>query len=202
MATLSKNASKDATALDQLEQENRELQRIFAELDAHRSASVEDRAEYGKLVKGLIRHVAIREAALVDVGLAMENAPSLQTEAGRLNQGTEQRRTLIDRVEKMSRGVQGINLNTGQNLDAELLELEGLLQTEIRWEDEALPGIRAALRGNGSLQDLHSADYVVKHAPTNLSPRGPRWYERAPFVSRLLSLYDHLRDFPKAARSG
>ena len=195
-------SSKNATALDQLERENRELQRIFAELDAHRSASVEDRAEYGKLVKKLIRHVAIREAALIDVGLAIEHVPSLPTKAERLRQGTEQRRTLIDRVEKMSRGVQGINLNTGQNFDAELLELQGLLQNEMQWEAEALPGIRAALRGNGSLQDLHSADYVVKHAPTNLSPRGPRWYERAPFVSRLLTLYDHLRDFPKAARSG
>ncbi len=194
--------SKNATALDQLERENRELQRIFAELDVHRSASVEDRAEYGKLVKMLIRHVAIREAALVDVGLAIEHVPSLPTKAERLRQGTEQRRTLIDRVEKMSRGVQGINLNTGQNFDAELLELQGLLQNEMQWEAEALPGIRAALRGNGSLRDLRSADYVVKHAPTNLSPRGPRWYERAPFVSRLLTLYDQLRDFPKAARSG
>ena len=46
MATLSKNA----TALDQLERENRELRGIFVELDAHRSASVEDRAEYGKLL--------------------------------------------------------------------------------------------------------------------------------------------------------
>jgi hypothetical protein len=195
------NLSENATALDQLERENRELQGIFVELDAHRSASVEDRAEYGKLVKKLIRHVAIREAALVDVGLAIENAPSLPTKAERLRQGTEQRRTLIDRVEKMSRGVQGINLNTGQNFDAELLELQRLLQNEMQWEAEALPGIRAAL-GNGGLQDLHSADYVVKHAPTNLSPRGPRWYESAPFVSRLLTLYDHLRDFPKAARSG
>ncbi len=193
--------SKNATALDQLERENRELQRIFAELDAHRSASVEDRAEYGKLVKKLIRHVAIREAALVDVGLAIEHLPSLPTKAERLRQGTEQRRTVIDRVEKMSRGVQGINLNTGQNFDAELLELQGLLQNEMQWEAEALPGIRAVLRGNGSLEELHSADYVVKHAPTNLSPRGPRWYERAPFVSRLLTLYDHFRDFPNAARS-
>jgi hypothetical protein len=194
--------SKNATALDQLERENRELRRIFVELDAHRSTSVEDRAEYGKLVKKLIRHVAIRESALVDVGLAIEHAPSLPTKAEKLRQGTEQRRTLIDRVEKMSRGVQGINLNTGQNFDAELLELQRLLQNEMQWEAEAVPGIRAALRGNGGLQDLHSADYVVKHAPTNLSPRGPRWYERAPFVSRLLTLYDHLRDFPKAARSG
>ena len=131
--------SKNATALDQLERENRELQRIFAELDAHRSASVEDRAEYGKLVKKLIRHVAIREAALVDVGLAIEHVPSLPTKAERLRQGTEQRRTVIDRVEKMSRGVQGINLNTGQNFDASCWSCRGCCRTRCSGKPRRCP---------------------------------------------------------------
>ena len=36
-----------------------------------------------------------------------------------------------------------------------------------------------------------------KHAPTNLELSGPRWIERAPVLSRLLTIYDHLRDFPR-----
>jgi hypothetical protein len=42
--------------------------------------------------------------------------------------------------------------------------------------------------------------HSIRHAPTSLSPEGPRWYERAPVISRLLTIYDRLRDFPRASR--
>jgi hypothetical protein len=29
----------------------------------------------------------------------------------------------------------------------------------------------------------------------NLNPDGPRWWERAPIISRAITLYDRLRDF-------
>jgi hypothetical protein len=190
-----------ATALDQLKFEDTELRRIFDELDTHRKASVQDRADYGILVKQLIRHLAIREAALVDLLRAIESAPSLQWLAERMKQRTKERRTLIDRIEHMSRGVQGINLNTGQDLDAVLLSLEALLESEMQWElAQALPVVGAAMR-SGNLGHLHSARHVIRHAPTNLDPGGPRWHERAPVVSRVLTIYDHLRDFPRASTS-
>jgi hypothetical protein len=197
------NSSMHQTALDQLALEDTELLKIFGALDRHRKTSVQDRAEYGILVKQLIRHVTTREAALVDIVAAIESTPSLGPVVARMQGGTEPRRTLIDRIEHMSRGVQGINLNTGQDLDSELLALEELLQSEVSWElSEAVPAIRAALRSEENVGEIHSARHIVRHAPTNLDPQGPRWYERAPFISRALTIYDHLRDFPKAAHGG
>jgi hypothetical protein len=48
--------------------------------------------------------------------------------------------------------------------------------------------------------DMKSAGHVRRHAPINLDPHGPRWWERAPVISRLMTVYDHLRDFPRSRR--
>jgi hypothetical protein len=99
----------------------------------------------------------------------------------------------------MSRGVQGINLNVGQDFDSEMQELERIVGTEIEWElGEAIPQILHAVGDEPGVDDqMKSAHYLQKHAPTNLEPSGPRWIERAPVISRLLTIYDHLRDFPR-----
>lgn len=110
-----------------------------------------------------------------------------------------QRRALIDRVEKMSRGVQGINLNQGQNFDAELQSVMQVVGTEIEWElDDALPAIRGAIAGTDREAELKSAGHLARHASSNLVPGGPRWVERAPVVLRPITLYDRLRDYPHA----
>jgi hypothetical protein len=54
------------------------------------------------------------------------------------------------------------------------------------------------MRNTDSIDDLKSAEHVANHAPTNIHPNGPKWYERAPVLSRLLSVYDRKRDFPQA----
>jgi hypothetical protein len=96
--------------------------------------------------------------------------------------------------------VQGINLNTGQEFEPALRELIQVVGTEIEWDlGEAVPAVRGWLRHMESA-DLSSAEHVAKHAPTSLDPTGPRWYERAPMLSRLITVYDHLRDFPRAVR--
>jgi hypothetical protein len=48
-------------------------------------------------------------------------------------------------------------------------------------------------------EQLKSADHICKHAPTNLDPERPRWRERAPIISRLITVDDRLRDFPQGA---
>ncbi len=190
----------DANALELLESEDLELRELFTELRQRRGTSVEDRAEYGDIAKEIVRHVAVREAALVDVAEVASSAPGLSEFAARIERSRTTSRPHIDRVEKMSRGVQGINLRTGQDFDAEMEELIQLVGTEIEWDlDEAIPELRASLRDSRREDDLQSARHLRKHAPTNLDPRGPRWRERAPVISRVLTVYDHLRDFPKSS---
>ena len=59
----------------------------------------------------------------------------------------------------MSRGVQGVNLNTGQHFDEEIVELEQIVGTEIEWElGEAIPRIRHALKlRRGGRDDEHAS---------------------------------------------
>ncbi len=185
-------------ALDLLEREDLELRRLFTVLRQHRGSSVEDRADYGNAAKDVIRHIATREAALVEVAESVSGHPGLEQLSAELDDRMVPRRQQIDRVEKMSRGVQGINLNLGQDFDAEMQELEQIVGTEIEWElDEAIPQIQHAMAMSDTGDSMKSARHVEKHAPTNLEPSGPRWVERAPVVSRILTIYDHLRDFPR-----
>jgi hypothetical protein len=193
----------DDTALGQLEREDRDIMQMARTIDTLRGSSVEDRAEYGKLAKKLIRHVAVREAALVDVLKALDGDERAQPMCERIAQNTADRRARIDQVERMSRGIQGINLNTGQDFDAELRALLETLGGEIQWELlGGLGEMRRELQAAEAETDLHSAHHVSKHAPTNLNPKGPRWFERAPVISRVIALYDRMRDFPKAAKDG
>ena len=185
-------------ALDLLEREDLELRRLFTVLRQHRGETVEDRSDYGNAAKDVIRHIATREAALVEVAGSLSDHEELDEVSAQLQDRMGKRREHIDRVEKMSRGVQAINLNMGQDFDAEMLELEQIVGTEIEWElSEAIPQIQHTMGDSGSDDGMKSARHVEKHAPTRLEPSGPRWVERAPVISRFLTVYDHLRDFPR-----
>jgi hypothetical protein len=188
-------------AVDLLEREDLELRRIFTQLQGTRGESVEERAEYGDLAKQAIHHMATREAAVVEVARVVADVPGLESVATRLTKNTGDRRTLHNAVEKKSRGVQPINLNTGQDFDEDLQRLIQLIGTEMEWElEEAVPVIKGSLAVNEQGPDLKSAGHVARHAPTSLSPSGPKWFERAPVISRALTIYDRLRDFPRARR--
>lgn len=198
MSTATRQASN---AVELLEAEDLELRDLFGELRQHRGASVEDRAAYGDAAKAIVRHIATREAALVEVSAVAARELESSGFAERLEDATLVRRPHIDRVEKMSRGVQGINLRTGQDFDPEMEALIQVVGTEIEWElDEMLPALRGALGRPDRDVDMKSAEHIRRHAPTNLDPKGPRWWERAPVVSRLITVYDHLRDFPRSRR--
>ncbi|HEY6473944.1 MAG TPA: hypothetical protein VIY26_13710 [Acidimicrobiales bacterium] len=198
MRTATREASN---ALELLEVEDLELRDLFGELRQHRGNSVEDRAAYGDVAKEIVRHVATREAALVEVSKVAAQEPESSGFGERIGDAMIVRRPHIDRVEKMSRGVQGINLRTGQDFDEEIEALIQEVGTEIEWElDEMLPALRGALGRSDQETDMKSADHIRRHAPTNLDPDGPRWWERAPVVSRFITVYDHLRDFPRSRR--
>jgi hypothetical protein len=195
-------STERGTALDLLEREDIALRSIFGQVGAHTSGSVEERAEYGDLAKTVIRRVATREAALVDVAKVVADLPELDALSYHLEQQSPVRRRALDTVEKMSRGVQGINLNTGQDFDTEFTRLMQIVGSEIEWDlDQGIPAARDVLERQDKLDQLTSADKVAKRAPTNLSPVGPRWYEHMPIISNVISLYDRLRDFPRGVES-
>lgn len=190
-----------ADALDLLEQEDRKILASLAAIEGNRGQSVEQRAVYGDLVKRLTRELAARESALVEVAEAIESAPGLAEVRARLTASTVQRRSHMDRVERQSRGINGLYLNVSQDVDADLAALSEIVRPEIVWElGEGLPSIRAAMSDEEREQRFRSARYLRRHAPTNLHPERPRWWERAPVVSRVLTIFDHLRDFPTAAK--
>ena len=191
----------DESALDLLEREDRELLQLFSDLAASRGTSVESRARYGDLAKNLIRLVATREAALVDVSTALEGLEVAERERAALERDTSERRQAIDTVERMSRGVPGMNLNSGQDFDGALSALIDILERRIERDLRvSIPALRRLLTSEQADAAFHSAAHVARHAPTKLNPKGPAWYERAPFVSRIVTLYDRLRDFPAASR--
>lgn len=202
-------AAPEHTALDLLEDEDRTILRLSAEVDRSRrqveegvgGERVEARADYGNEAKLLVRHFATREAAAVDVAAGLQAVGQLGDVAGRLLEGEEMRRSRMDRVERMSRGVQGMYLNTAQDFDGELSSLMAAVRPQLEWElEEGIPTVRDQLGGERCAQLFHSAEHVARHAPTHVAPDGPRWYERAPLVSRLLTVVHHLRDYPRASR--
>ena len=193
----------DDDALGLLQREDLELRRLFGEVQVQEATAdtVHGRAVYGDLAKDIIQHLATREAALTAVARTIAHMPEFETVAVELDADSSNRRQLLDRLEKMSRGVQGINLNTGQDFDAVLQRLMETVEPEIdRDLGKVTPAMRAWLSQPGHDDPFKSAGYVTWHAPTSLSPTGPRWYERAPVISRLLTVYDKMRDFPRALR--
>jgi hypothetical protein len=191
----------DANALELLESEDIALRELFTELMQRRGLSVQDRAEYGDIAKEIVHHVAVREVALVEVAHAVSPDPRVGEVASRIERGRKECRSHFHRVERMSRGVQGMNLRTGQAFDTEMEELIQVVGTEIEWDlDEAIPELRASLTRTHRDEELRSARQLRRHAPTDLDPGGARWRERAPMISRFLTVYDRLRDFPSASR--
>jgi hypothetical protein len=194
-------SSGQRTSLDVLVRENQILKDLFQQIDASRQSSVEARYDYGNAAKQVIRHLATRQSSLMDVGTAISEVPALATTAARMVGRGKDRRTLIDELGDMSRSIQSVYLNQGQDFDTPLTALMDALKNEMDWESaEAVPLIERTLSAEERGRLFESARYVERHAPTRLSVSGPRWWERAPIFSRLVTLYDHLRDHPRADR--
>jgi hypothetical protein len=190
------------TSLDALERENLLLRGLFAQIGESRASSVDGRYDYGNAAKQIIRHLAVRQSSLMNVGNAISKVPALRSTAARMiDRGTD-RRSLIDQVGDMSRTIQGMYLNQGQDFDGPLTALINAVGPEIDWElSDALPLIRRSLSAKDAAKLFSSARYMERHAPTTLNTSGPRWHEHAPVISRLVTIYDHLKDHPRAARN-
>jgi hypothetical protein len=138
--------TKSEDALDLLESEDLQLRALFTRLQQSQGESVEERATYGDLAKEIVRHVAIREAAVADVVRSVGTEPQLASMSTSLERPMGVRRLMINEVEKKSRGIQGISLNTGQDFRGPLMELVQQVGPEIEWDlDEVVPAIRGSL---------------------------------------------------------
>ena len=189
------------TSLDVLIRENRILTDLFQQIDTSRQSSVVSRYDYGNAAKQVIRHLATRQSCLMDVGNVIAKVPALEATAARMIGRAKDRRTAINEVGDMSRSIQSMYLNQGQDFDTPLTALIGAVNTEIDWESRAaIPLIERTLDAEERSTLFASARYVDRHAPTRLSVSGPRWWEHAPVFSRLVTIYDHLRDHPRADR--
>ncbi|MGH9045660.1 MAG: hypothetical protein ACRDVP_12715 [Acidimicrobiales bacterium] len=189
-----------STSLDLLEVVDKQVLSTFGSIRDNSGQGVEPRARRGDLVKRLIREIATRESAVIDICGAISSFEPLGHLAAQMTGTTAVRRRHIDRVEKMSRGIRGLYLNQGQDFRGALEELEDTMTKEILWDlDTGIPGIRSLVSAQDQSKMFSSGDHVVRHAPTNLHPERPRWREHARVVSRALTIVDHLRDFPSAA---
>jgi hypothetical protein len=200
-AQTEQDEEREGTSLDLLEREDRKITDLYAQMEAHAGSGVEDRAEYGQLGKEIVRRITTRESALVDVAIAAAGIPAVAAVGERLGADPVERRERIEGLEKMSRGIQGMYLNTGMDFDGELADLMTVIRPQIAWElDEAIPALRHVLSPKVEADPLQSASYVSKHSPTHVHPAGTRWYQRAPVIARLVSLFHHWSDFPRAGR--
>lgn len=162
-------------SLDLLEHEDHRLLALFATLTASRSVSVQQRFAYGNAAKQIIRHLGIRQACLMDVGMAIASDDDLAPLGRRMVERAVERREQFDVVGDMSRSMQGMYLNQGQDFDAEMKLLVEAVKIEIEWElCECVPAIRDAARA-------HSAR--VQASPVR-SSSGESWVSEVGRVGR------------------
>jgi hypothetical protein len=198
---MARSPDSQKTSLDLLQREDLLLKDLFEQIIQTRESTVDTRYDYGNSAKQIIRHVAIRQASAMDVGTVTSRVPALEAIGSRMLERGVASRRIFDQVGDMSRGIQGMYLNQGQDFDGPLTMLINAVSFEIDWElSEAIPLIRASLRLRDAVQRLKSARFIERHALTRLPPSGTRWFEHSPVVSRVLTMYDHLRDHPRASR--
>jgi hypothetical protein len=197
---MARSSKSQKTSLDVLQREDLLLKDLFEKINQSRESTVDTRYDYGNSAKQIIRHMAIRLASTMDVGAVTSRVPALEATGTRILERGITVRGIFDQVGNMSRGIQGIYLNQGQDFDGPLTKLIESVSREIDWElSEAISLIRRSLAQGIGVPRLKSARYVERHAPTRLHSSGTRWFECSPLVSRVVTIYDHVRDHPRAS---
>lgn len=151
-----------------------------------------DRGTVGKL---LLEDGAVRRAAKADIArvLRQTGRPDL---ADLLDGHAVAARSLLDRLDERSRGVQPIAMSADAGFVDAVDRLHHLWAGELRSETEySLERIGAALGGQRA--ELRSAKFIAKHAPTHPAPQR-RWYHRIRGLVRIHAAYDRMRGFPWA----
>jgi hypothetical protein len=197
----SHGSSKRGDSLDLLREQDDVLRALFATWDAvdptgePTARAVPDAWDRGTVGKLILEHSAVRRAAKADIARVLRHTgrPDL---ADLLEGRAVAARTLLDRLDERSRGVQPIGMSADASFVDAVDELRQLWDGELRSEpDYNLEEVAAALGGHRA--KLRSARFITKHAPTHPAPQR-RWYHRIRILVRLHAGYDRLRGFPWA----
>jgi hypothetical protein len=193
------NAPPDSgTALDVLEYEDHHLRELFDQLADTSGQSVSDRSTHGDLGKQLVRRLAIREGAKLDIVHRLRSEQGLSDLLSRFDGAIEVRRKAIDHLDLLARGVTALDLNQGQDFDRAIKRVREAIEPEIDWElTTGIPTIRKQVSAEDCARLLHDGRYLRKHAPTLPGVGDGRWYERSGILTRLVASWDHLRDRPR-----
>ncbi len=176
-----------ATVLDTLEREDRALLELFGAIDAPGGGSSGERRSH-ETAERIVAHLAVREAALVEVAGPADDVPGVGL-AEQFAAGAAVRRALAV-GDRPSPSRPTPMFGVGQEFDGPLSAVMALVRDQVTWErDVAIPMIERALE-DGRLERF-ADDGATVHAPMQLHPDDPRWFERAPVVSRLLTWYTH-----------
>ncbi len=186
------------TALDVLEYEDHHLHALFEQLAATCGPSVTERSAHGDLGKQLVRRLAVREAARLDIVQGLASVEGLSEVLSDMNGAIESRRNAIDRLDVMARGVTAMDLNKGQDFEAAIKSARDIIEPEIEWDlATGIPAIRESVSAENCSHLLHDGRYLRKHAPTHPGIGAGRWYERMGALTRLVAAWHHMRDRPR-----
>lgn len=185
--------TSDGDAVDLLDDEMEVLHQLIAgwsntgATPASPQTAVDDNWERGTIGKLLIEHCAVRLAAQAEVArvLGQHGADDL---AAALRADVVATQCIVERMDKISRGVEPMSLATSQEFADEVEALRRQLATLAATDVQRVQAVVEPFR-----QEIASEDYVRRHAPTH--PSG-HWH-RSPLV-RLQTMYDRLRGVPRA----
>jgi len=196
-------APRDMTSLQFLRYEDLRLQELLTQVrrdqnpvgvvdDRSRAASVERRYRYGQAAKQILGHLALRQRAAIDVAVAIRPRSELRATSDEIIDRATRCRALIDELQDILRSHPLMSLNAEGDFAPRLAQLAELAGATIHWElREGIPLIEKAINAGLPVSGFHDGLYVVRHARCKLNSGGPQWYERAPIVSRVLTVWDH-----------
>ncbi|MDQ6783182.1 MAG: hypothetical protein M3063_07030 [Actinomycetota bacterium] len=184
-------SSTDGDALDLWETQDKVLLELFEEWDSN-SDGQWDHGTTGKLI---LEHAAVREGALDDVAAALRKLGEHSTATALLDSSAERRQTL-DRLDKQTFGREPAAINYNAEFVEAADNLRDRLRNEIHAElNDTIPHLRDTVFADDAEDDLHSARFVRKHAPTHPNPNRHRYGENR-FIKRIHTVYDRIRGFP------
>ncbi|MGH9106665.1 MAG: hypothetical protein ACRDZX_12680 [Acidimicrobiales bacterium] len=194
------HTSRHGDALDLFDDESATLRAAFAEWETTMPDANpgEGRSEApakwdnGTLGKLLLEHGAVWLAAARDVARALSSGGDAELAAG-LARRAEQVRGALDQMDEAGRGLQPIAVATNVEYARAAADLREALGPQLG--DRAY-NARLATNLGARRQQLRTARYIRKHAPTHPGP-ARRYRQVGPLV-RAQTAFDRARGFPWA----
>ena len=165
----------------------------FAQHGDELEENIDARWKEGSVVKLVLQHLAVREAAKQAIRHRLVKAGH-EDLAKRLDGDGLRRRVAIERLETLQRGRMAMNLNDGAVAEA-VETAASIFRAERPIEESEIVPAAERLLGKPGHRGLPRAASVRMQALTRPSPV-PTWYERIPPLKAMLALYQHLRDVP------